>query len=284
MENKFTNIVATSDGGEYRQASIGASAQSTNVLDKYASTLIPTESQVTYGTTQRFYESASTLVSDADQAASNAVIVSLSAGWLGISFGKLGKSREDSIEAQRYNRQNLFSLQLGEFFMPLSQTFNLRAKKRLNTCSLVDGIDIIQQTRHEAKTIDCSLRITLRENQPNLEIVTETQRLTQDPYKAAKIYEKGQGRKYERLPSELIRSLDTFSHFLTELYENDAVFAIENQVINDVFGVDYAIISEYNFRPQVGRGTFQFDFTLTEVKISDDTLTFDVREIGGSNG
>jgi hypothetical protein len=147
--------------------------------------------------------------------------------------------------------------------MPMSQSFTLRAKKRLNVSSLVDGIDIIQQTRKEAKTIDCQLRITLRENQPNLEVQNSTVTARED----------------------MVRSLTVFSRMLQELYENDAVFKIENQVINDTFGVSYAIISEYEFRPKLRSNIFDFNLSLTEVKYGDNVITFDVRTLGGaSNG
>lgn len=284
------------------------------VYDKVASTLISQEAQTNYAKVQYGSQAVSESISDAAQAVTNGVVVSLSSAWLGISaikpartegaskpfekitpndpstLNKFGSTIDPrsgidqqllnqnnnlgqeyySPKTQRYEYKNLYSLQLGEYFMPLSQTFNLRAKKRLNVCSLVDGIDIIQQTRKEAKTIDCSLRITLRTNQPNLEIISNEQRLSRDPYK-----ELGQ-------PSDdtkLVRSLETFAQFLSDLYEKDAVFAIDNQVINEVFGVTHAIISEYTFRPQIGRSTFQFDFTLTEVKIQDDVLTEPVTQM-----
>lgn len=253
----------------------GAKAQSTLVYDKLASTLIPEKTQANYAKTQYGSEAVSGAISDTAQAATNAIVLGLSTKWLAISAIKSVKNKANSIEAKRYDRENLFSLQLGDYYMPLSQTFNLRAKKRLNVCSLVDGVDIIQQTRHEAKMIDCSLRITLRKNQPNLEIVSEAQRLSTFkgylPSLSSAVYT-GEEDDFD---TDLIRSLETFAQFLSDLYEDDAVFAIDNQVINDVFGVQYAMISEYNFRPQVSRSTFQFDFTLTEVKITSDTLTVD---------
>lgn len=260
----------------------GAKAQSPLTLDKYASTVISDKTQANYAKAQGVTSAVSGALSDLAQAATNAIVLGLSSKWLAISAIKAIKNSKNSIEAKRYDREYLYSLRLGDYFMPLSQTFNLRAKKRLNVCSLVDGIDIIQQTRHEAKMIDCSLRITLRKNQPNLEIISSAQRLSSaaiplpfedpdDPLHEA--YEP------DEATTEMVRSLETFAQFLSDLYENDAVFAIDNQVINDVFGVQYAIISEYNFRPQVSRKTFQFDFTLTEVKITADTLTVDKTEI-----
>lgn len=256
----------------------GAKAQSTLVYDKLASTLISEKTQANYSKTQLGSEAVSEALSDAAQAATNAIVLGFSSKWLAISASKARKNKGNSVEAKRYDRENLFSLQLGDYYMPLSQTFNLRAKKRLNVCSLVDGVDIIQQTRHEAKMIDCSLRITLRKNQPNLEVVSETQRLSAFKGYLPTVRETmGDLTETEAdyYDTDLIRSLETFAQFLSDLYENDAVFAIDNQVINDVFGVRYAMISEYNFRPQVSRSTFQFDFTLTEVKITSDTLTVD---------
>lgn len=150
----------------------------------------------------------------------------------------------------RYDYNKLWSLQIGDYFMPLSQEFTLRAKKRLNVASLVDGIDIIQQTRKEAKTIDCTMRFTLRNDQPNLSIVTDG--------------------------GEAEDAMTTFAKFLRQFYENDAVLEIKNSTINNVFDVSHVIISEYKFTPRKGAMTFQFDFSLTEVIYGDDVLTLDV--------
>lgn len=243
-------------------------------------------------------EAVSRGISDIAQAASDAIILGLETKWAAISlfrpartehnqfadvlstYGRQAEGITDSVELSseiqytkgvsadsklpdRYERKNLCSLRLGDYWMPMSQSFTLRAKKRLNVSSLVDGIDIIQQTRKEAKTIDCQLRVTLRANQPNLEVKNSSVTATTD----------------------MVRSLTVFSRMLQELYENDAVFKIENQVINDTFGVNYAIISEYEFRPKLRSNIFDFSLSLTEVKYGDNVITFDVRTLGGaSNG
>lgn len=166
------------------------------------------------------------------------------------------QSSSNSID--RYDYTKLWSLKLGDYYMPLSQTFSLRARKRLNVSSIVDGIDIIQQTRKEAKTIDCKLRIALRDEVwDNLEMQKTT------------------------TTGNVETGLAVFAKFLQEFYENDAVFMVRNKMINETFGVQYVFISEYQFTPTVGKGTFQFNFSLTEVQYGDDVLTFDVREITG---
>lgn len=172
-----------------------------------------------------------------------------------------GGSTIESRPVEEYVRTNsydkLWSMRLGgdaetdkdSYYLPLSQTFTLRAKKKLNISSLVDGIDIIQQTRKEAKTIDCSLRISLRESQTNLQIV------------------------------DMDNEVQTLSQFLADLYEADAVFYIANDMINNTFGVEYVIMSDYKFIPRVSMGTYTFEFALTEVKYGENVLTLDLSEV-----
>ena len=173
---------------------------------------------------------------------------------LGNDTVDIGVSKQSNTGIDRFDYEKMWSLRIGDYFMPLSQEFTIRAKKRLNVSALVDGIDIIQQTRKEAKMIECSMRFTLRQDQPNLTMVKEAQ----------------QG---------AVNAMDTFSNFLRDFYDNDAVLEIHNKTINETFGVRHVFISEYRFTPKRGATSFQFDFTLTEVIYGDDVLTFDVREI-----
>lgn len=241
----------------------------------------------------------------------NAVTLTLANAWIGISTANPASTAKggwgdivsnltkvkgrnaiqndvqaNTYDIDRYDTRKLWSVRIGDYFMPLSQTFTLRAKKRLNVSSLVDGIDIIQQTRKEAKTIDCSLRLTLRNNQPNLEIVKEGSRYVEPTFSVENL---SQAQTIDTLSvfavsseqnAEAYKAMHTFGEFLQKFYEEDAIFEINNSTINDTFGVKYVFISEYTFRPRASAGTFQFDFSLTEVSFGDDVLTFDVREIG----
>ena len=218
---------------------------------------------------------------------SDALLLSLSSAWVAVGAYNPATTLDDAnvpfnypvterIESpikqlDRFDTSKLFCLQLGDYFMPLSQTYTLRAKKRTNISSLVDGADIIQQTRKESKTIDCSLRITLRNNQPNLEVV-----------RWGDEFNNRYGQELtdtEADTTAAIQAMTTFSEFLQNLYENDEVFRVVNDTINDVFGVEYAFMTEYRFLPQVGKGTFNFEFSLMEVKYGDNVLTFDARQI-----
>lgn len=237
-------------------------------------------------------------ISDVAQATSDAVLLSLSAAAVTLgtirSFKKKDKGGEvqdpelgvmtygkQSIETKqesfdRYNPTKMYSLKIGDFFMPLSQSFTLRAKKRLNISSLVDGVDIIQQTRKEAKTIDCVLRLTLRDNQPNLTI---TDSITG---KAEEIFTRSYTNLaggFESTDEGVVTTshpkyiLTAFTRFLSDIYEQDKVVKIENDVINKTLGVEYAIMSEYKFLPKHGAGTFTFEFTLVEVDFNANVLS-----------
>ena len=214
--------------------------------------------------------------------AQNLPVVTLAKTWIGIGTAGLFKKKTESTpflaqqasqavdqgtaESQtwgrldRFDYTKLYSLQLGDYFMPMSQTFTLQARKRLNVSALVDGPDIIQQTRKEAKTIDCSLRITLREAQESLKIVEAVDGSTLN----AKVAE--------------------LAAFLREFYEDDAIFAVRNDMINNTFGVTYVFMTEYKFTPRVGMFTYDFNFSLTEVKFGEtrdgkNLIAFDLREL-----
>lgn len=223
------------------------------------------------------------------------VVLTLSTAWLAIGMVKPAKTNDDDTiisipswakkqkkesesvtastgEIDRYDYSKLWSLQIGEYFMPLSQTFSLRAKKRLNVSSLVDGVDIIQQTRKEAKIIDCVLRLTLRDNQPNLQIVQGGSSSSNQSQEGGESVNETTGKVVE------------LAQFLREFYDGDAVLQIRNKMINETFGVEYVFISEYKFTPKVGMGTFTFEFSLTEVKYGENVLTFNLREIDADAG
>ncbi|NLV87537.1 MAG: hypothetical protein GX025_10050 [Clostridiales bacterium] len=177
------------------------------------------------------------------------------------------RTRSETGGLERFDYEKLWSVQLGEYFLPLSQTFTLRAKKKLNISSLVDGIDIIQETRKESKTIDCTLRIGLR----GVKARNET----------------GEGYRFFHPGSvqDNLQIVDTnlemqhLSQFLDDLYESDAVFTIDNDMINNTFRVEHVIMTDYKFIPRAGMGTYTFEFSLTEVKYDENVLTLDLREV-----
>lgn len=194
-------------------------------------------------------------------------VLTLSKAWIGLGLTRPANTTDVSAggvkdprkygttfsrkELDRFDRTKLYSLQLGDYFMPLSQTFTVRARKKLNVSSLVDGPDIIQQTRKEAKTIECVLRIGINESQKNLQLL------------------------------DIAGEIAKLNAFIYDLYESDQVFEVDNEEINDVHGVTHAIMTEYRFIPRTGMGTYTFEFSITEVKYGDNVVTFDMTNKGG---
>jgi len=215
-------------------------------------------------------------VMDALTIAGRAVLLTLSTGWLATSlfnpattrkkpftsetqtafeYGATHKLNEEirTEELNRFDTVPLWGLKLGDFFMPLSQTFSVSASKKINVSSLVDGVDIIQQTRKEAKTVDCVLKISVNENQKNLQILDS--KVTS--------------------PDENIAPL---IDVLEALYESSQVFAIENYTLNEAFDVWNVIMTKYKFTPKAGSRVFVLEFSLTEVSYFENILTFDERQ------
>lgn len=284
----------------------------TTSLDAHAGEQIAKSPEVTefLGKLTGHYEAVTKSVNEVVQVASDAVTLALDAKWIGLSTANIFKKKKEDTSAQastdtqlkklvegkdvatqrvqfdRYDSAKMYSLQIGDYFMPMSQSFTLRAKKRLNISSLVDGVDIIQQTRKEAKTIDCTLRLTLRGNQPNLEMVQIDQqgkgRFAAEKYTESSGFDK-QGSLVQDIeviaqskPKEI---LDTLTAFLSKVYEKDVIVELKNDVITKTFGVSYGIISEYKFTPRHGSGTFIFEFTIVEVDYNANVLEVSKNEI-----
>lgn len=215
-------------------------------------------------------------VKDVFQIANNAIVFTLSTAWMGISFFKpattktslserqseiayeaqknIYRSRSDAPEAKspridRFDTTKMYGVKLGDYYLPVSQTYTLQASKNTNVSSLVDGIDIIQQIRKEAKTIDCSIKISLNEKQTNLQLMDAQKQIT------------------------------FLNHLLTDLYETDSVFMVDNEMLNNTFGLEYVFMSKYRFIPKLGSRVYTFEFSLIEVKYGENVLTFDDTQI-----
>jgi len=215
----------------------------------------------------------STVAQDLVAIAGEAVVLTLSKAWIGVGLIKPAttvtndlRSKEANVfniakeqipesaspVVNRWDTTQMFSIKLDEYYLPLSQSYRARAKKRINESSLVDGPDILQQTRKEAKEIECTLRISVDENASALQLMKREA----EEAKIAKL-----------------------SDMLTDLYESDKVFRVENDTLRNMFGLDYVIMIGYQFSPKVGSRVYTFEFTLREIKYGDNILTFDQRAL-----
>lgn len=239
-----------------------------------------TEKKAEQYTGSTFNRALNTVASSARGAydiAADAVLLTLSKAWIGISATRPAKTNDDkaysvpswlqsastspevaTISAStptldRFDYTKLWSLRLEDYFMPLSQTFDLKAKKRLNVSSLVDGIDIIQQTRKESKTLNVRLRLTLRPGQSNLHIVN------------------------------VENEMQTLSDVLSDLYESDQIFSVNGDMINNTCGVTHVIMEEYELTMRTGM-MYNLNMKLREVIYADNVVTFNLREIDSEVG
>lgn len=235
------------------------------------------ESDQTVNNLRNMGASLSRGVSDAAQEVSD--VLTLAQRWIwigkgGTSIAKRDESddvKRDVIPADineplldRFDYERMYSLKLDDYFMPVSQTYSLRARKTLNESNLVDGPTIIQQTRKQSKTIDCMLRISLLPEQTMLQ-----------PLDGTRISAHA-GRE------ESVNAVAELGAMLERLYEDDTILLVSNKMINDTFKVRYAIMSEYRFEPRPGANTYTISFSLTEVKYEENAVTFDLRELNSN--
>lgn len=236
-------------------------------------------------------EATTDFVHDVVNEAGNTLVLSLAKTWVAISPFKPATTREDgadflqalglkrfkntsvgfangdeaSTRIQSIDESKLYYMKLGEYVMPISQTFTLKAKKNINVSSLVDGIDIIQQVRSEAKTINCVLKLALNESQLGIADIS-----------AHELGQRAPLQFYKRKYGDDIQMLN---NVLTDLYDSNAVFMINNSYINEMFNVEHVIMTEYEFKPRVSSNIYEFDFSLMEVEYGANVMTLDLGEV-----
>lgn len=213
------------------------------------------------------------LSSHTNGAAGKVMMLALSTAWIGLGAADLirrtiaqnrisgnplnvePKQRGTSASAPPpLDRQDYLQasyLRLDEFVLPPTQTYELRGALDVNESRLVDGVDIIQLVRRKAKTVDCEIRF--RFDAPETDD-TFTLRTQQD-------------------------KLSDFASMVSQVAESMSVFEVSNARINNVFGVQYAIMTDYRYRENPGSTVCTFNFTLKEVKYGANLLTFDARSV-----
>ena len=141
----------------------------------------------------------------------------------------------------------------GDYYAPLSLNFSVSAQKITDESQLVDGINIVQRVAKGPKVVSVSFNIQRREAQEVEDMSATTIRRRNarggDPTPVYKL-----------------------TRFLDELYENDEVFAIENTVLNNEIGIDWAFIKSYRFSPMQGDTFGSINLVLQEVNIADPLL------------
>lgn len=167
--------------------------------------------------------------------------------------GKLGEiPREQYMtprtdEYSRYDANKDFYFRCGQYFMPLSIRFTLRAQKNLVESQLIDGPYIIERVSKAPKTIEVTIRLERKfdENPSPLHIVNE---------------------------ENLYNPVPDISAMINDLYEKRDVFQIENPILNGEHNVTHAVMREYEIIPGLGTTLMTITMSLLQVDIQANII------------
>lgn len=145
----------------------------------------------------------------------------------------------------------------GDYWLPLSLRFSVRSSKVLDNSQLVDGPNITQRVAKNPKTVNVSFDIERRERTSDLQ--------SQDYIEATSI-------RYSSDSSTDKQAIYKLTKVLSELFENSDVFEVQNPVLNDEIGINWAVMTDYHFSPDKGSTFARVSFTLQEVNVKDPLL------------
>lgn len=169
-----------------------------------------------------------------------------------------------------------FVFRCGDYYMPLSVTYNLRAEKSDATSQLVDGPEIVQRIAKRPKTIEVNIRVDRAERNSRttryMDIAIRDTSINRSDTRLwgeeANVFGPGLDRNiFETYPT----SAD-LGAMLRDLYENNDVFEIENTVINKVFGVNYVYMKSYDYTTVAGNSTVNISMVLREIDMTANLI------------
>lgn len=145
----------------------------------------------------------------------------------------------------------------GDYWMPLSISFAVRANKVLDNSQLVDGPSVTQRVSKSPRTVDVNFSIERRETPSNAD---------------NSAYVEATAIRYSQDETTDKQAIYKLTRVLADLFENNDVFQVKNPVLNDEIGISWAVMTDYRFSPDQGSTFGSVSFTLQEVNVNDPLL------------
>lgn len=180
-----------------------------------------------------------------------------------------------SVAPRAINRRdpnNDFVFRCGDYFLPLSFTYNVRADKQTAVSQLVDGPAVYQQINKNPKTVSISIQIQ------------------RDQEKAGDSDDASMAFASPDNSSQYALQIRGLGSALNDLYERQDVFYIENKTLNNDLQLQYVYMEDYTFTVNQGSSIVDIEMTLREVNMQENAIVFGSATVnpdksagGGSN-
>lgn len=163
------------------------------------------------------------------------------------------------------NRQDTeyeFVFRCGDYFLPISFDYSVRAQKTVARSQLVDGAEILQQTFKQPKIVNVSIRL----ERDLTRIDTYSQASTMSFINA----------QVEGIETNdrVLYDVMGLGAALDDLYENNDIFRIEHKTLNNDLNMDWVYMEDYEFSTTPGSTIIDIRMTLREVDMNENTIAF----------
>jgi hypothetical protein len=184
------------------------------------------------------------------------------------------KISRSSPVLDRYDSDRDFCFRCGDYYMPLSIRFTLRAQKNFAESQLIDGPHIIERVSKAPKTIDVTIRL---ERKGAYEIRTGDQAAFE------RIASQGPQNLYIVNTEDLYNPVPDISAMVNDLYERQDVFVLENPVLNGEHGVTHVVMRDYTIIPGEGTTLMTLQMSLMQVDINANIINNEGNDAGNGS-
>lgn len=180
---------------------------------------------------------------------------------------------EGNINSSRSNYERQAVFRAGNFFLPLSFSYDLKAGKQYSTSQLVDGPEIIQQVYKRPKEVTVRIKVE-RDNARLADISTASNMAFLE---ATTVMSQGDDLDDPQIQNESNQpNLDLIGLgvVLNELYETNDVFQVENRVLNNDYMVDWVYLTGYDISTEVGSSITTLTLNMRSIDINENAIIF----------
>lgn len=176
-----------------------------------------------------------------------------------------------------YNRQdqnNEYVFRCGDYFLPLSFSYSIRASKSTAISQLVDGVEIIQHINKKPKMVDLQIRIERNQNR-----IQNTNTGSNMSFVSSDLYSPNSDIRptiygVEAGSDPALMALVELGTALNSLYENQDVFEIEHKTLNNDFGLNWVFMEDFEFNTNPGSTIVDIKMTLHQVNMAENAIIF----------
>lgn len=171
---------------------------------------------------------------------------------------------------ERINPKQYYCFRCGDFWLPISTTYEVMASKNTAISQLVDGVEVIQKINNNPKIISMNIRICRNQEKEGIAAGTGTGNSGNMAFIANDTAMEDTG----GIAPVGMYSVVGLGKALAELYERQDVFYIENEAINSDFGVQWVFMESFNFMTNAGSTVVSIDMVLHEVNMEENAVVF----------